>query len=147
MTHDSISRLQHLCDTIPPILRGIDEQSFSIKPLPEKWSKKEILGHLIDSATNNQQRFVRGQFEDIPLIVYDQVQWVEKSYYQQMDSAQIISFWESYNRQLVALLKLIPDENMLLTVDRAEDEPKTLQYILEDYVSHIEHHLRQIIRF
>ncbi len=49
----------------------------SIKLFPNKWSKKEIIGHLINSATNNHQRFVRCQFETIPKIVYDQNKWKE----------------------------------------------------------------------
>lgn len=147
MSTTAIARLLHLCDTIPSILRAIDEHSFSQKPFPDKWSKKEILGHLIDSATNNHQRFIRGQFQDLPFIVYDQVQWNEKSQYQQMQAEQIISFWEAYNRHLVALLQLIPAENMMKKVDRGEEEPRTLQYILEDYVDHMEHHLRQIIQY
>lgn len=146
MTPNSITRLLNLCDTIPSKLRSIDEPSFSAKPLPDKWSKKEILGHLIDSATNNHQRFVRGQFEEVPIIIYNQVEWNKNSYYQAMDSGQIIQFWEAYNRHLIALLQLIPAENMLSKVDRCEEEPKTLEYILEDYVNHLEHHLRQIFQ-
>lgn len=60
MIEKSIARLQFLCDTIPDLLTEIDELTFNEKILPEKWSKKEIIGHLIDSATNNHHRFVRG---------------------------------------------------------------------------------------
>lgn len=145
MSSNPIFRLLHLCDTIPPLLREIDAQEFSAKPHPEKWSKKEIMGHLIDSATNNHQRFIRAQFENIPFIVYNQVEWAEKSYYQQLDSDRIITFWEAYNRHLASILRHIPVEKMMCKVDRGEEEPKTLQFILEDYVSHMEHHLRQIL--
>src|SRR6185437_595711 len=93
MLTPTIQRLQFLCDTIPGLLRQIPEDEFSHKPAPAKWSKKEIVGHLIDSATNNHQRFVRGQFENTPFIVYDQDNWNSCSRYQQMDSAHVISFW------------------------------------------------------
>ena len=63
MIDNAIKRLEYLCDVIPQLLATIDAQSFSLKSNPDKWSKKEIIGHLIDSATNNHQRFVRGQFE------------------------------------------------------------------------------------
>lgn len=72
MIETSIARLQILCDTIPDLLLNIDEIIFSEKPSNNKWSKKEIIGHLIDSAANNHQRFVRAQFEDLPSIAYDQ---------------------------------------------------------------------------
>lgn len=66
MIKETILRLQFLIDTIPSLLTEIDEVQFSNKPNFEKWSKKEIIGHLIDSATNNHQRFVRCQFENVP---------------------------------------------------------------------------------
>jgi hypothetical protein len=61
----------YLCDSVPQQIKAIDEVEFSRKVSPDKWSKKEILGHLIDSATNNHQRFVRAQFET-PQIYYEQ---------------------------------------------------------------------------
>jgi hypothetical protein len=81
MINNSITRLAHLCEIIPPLLFAIGEPAFSSKPAPGKWSKKQIIGHLIDSATNNHQRFVRAQFETRPRIYYDQNKWNEYSYY------------------------------------------------------------------
>lgn len=69
----SVQRLQYLIDIIPEKLAGINEREFGLKPAVTKWSKKEMLGHLIDSATNNHQRFIRVQYENAPVIVYDQV--------------------------------------------------------------------------
>lgn len=93
MTKESIQRLQYLCDTIPPLLLKIPEGDFTNKPQAGKWSKKEILGHLIDSATNNHQRFIRAQFENVPVISYDQNNWNACSRYNQVDSKQLVSFW------------------------------------------------------
>jgi hypothetical protein len=70
ITH-SINRLQDLLDVVPAKLSRIKDTDFVYKPAPDKWSKKEILGHLIDSAANNHQRFIRAQYENIPTIVYD----------------------------------------------------------------------------
>lgn len=78
-------------EIIPPLLTAIGEPAFSTKPAPEKWSKKEIIGHLIDSATNNHQRFVRAQFEPTPQIYYDQNKWNEYSYYDRMEGALVIA--------------------------------------------------------
>ena len=79
------------------MLTQISEEKMSEKPAPNKWSKKEIIGHLIDSATNNHHRFVRGQFEAIPEIRHNQNGWNKYSFYQQIDSKQIILFWTIYN--------------------------------------------------
>ena len=142
----AINRLEYLCDAIPPLLSGIEAEMFSKKEQHDKWSKKEILGHLIDSATNNHQRFVRGQFEDSPAIAYDQNKWNEYNFYQQMDASQVIAFWTVYNKQLLALMKHIPRENLQRTCT-VGSKPVTLEFLINDYVEHLEHHLMQIVAY
>lgn len=137
-------RLTYLCDTIPPLLTAIDEELFSTKTSPGKWSKKEIMGHLIDSATNNHQRFVRTQFENKPAIVYDQNKWNAFNFYQQISGQQIISFWTIYNRQLIELIRHIPKANLQLEC-RVGEKLLTLDFLITDYVEHLEHHLKQVV--
>jgi hypothetical protein len=146
MIEISIERLQYLCDTIPQLLSKIDESTFSIKPEPNKWSKKEIIGHLIDSATNNHHRLVRSQFEDVPTISYDQNEWNKHNYYQQIDGKQIISFWTAYNLQLLELIKLMPKE-MLGRDCRTGDAKVSLEVLIQDYLIHLEHHLHQVVDY
>src|SRR6478609_7364599 len=98
-----VDRLLLVCLQASSAMNKFSEDDFSFKPAPEKWSKKEILGHLIDSATNNHQRFIRIQFEDNPVIGYDQNKWVEYSRYQQMSTTELIRFWQTYNQHLAAL--------------------------------------------
>ncbi|MCE7038733.1 DinB family protein [Dyadobacter sp. CY312] len=147
MIKKSIERLEYLCGTIPDLLLKIDEVDFSEKPIPEKWSKKEIIGHLIDSATNNHHRFIRGQYEEIPTISYDQNKWNQYNYYQQIDSSQIIAFWTAYNRQLLELIKRIPEEKLGCKVNTGSNNSFTIEFLVHDYVEHLEHHLRQVVEY
>lgn len=142
-----LSRLQYLCSVIPALLRETDEDAFAAKPSPCKWSKKEIIGHLIDSATNNHHRIIRGQFETSPDIFYDQDKWNENSFYQDMEKEKIISFWLHYNLYLIELFQRIPPEKLSYTVSRGAEKDLTLKYIIEDYVAHLEHHLRQVVKY
>lgn len=146
MIDHAIKRLEYLCNTIPDLLSGIDDKSFNEKERPDKWSKKEIIGHLIDSATNNHQRFVRGQFEDKPTIAYNQNKWNSYNFYQQIDKLQIITFWTVYNKQLLELIKRIPNENLQLECF-VDDKALTLGFLFNDYVDHLEHHLKQVIKY
>lgn len=146
MIEKAISRLSYIIKNVPSILREIGEQKMSVKPSPTKWSKKEIIGHLIDSATNNHQRFVRGQFETIPEIRYDQNKWNEYSFYQQIDSEQIISFWTIYNKQLIEIIKRIPAENLKRQI-KVGEKLLTIEFLIADYVEHLEHHLKQVIDY
>ncbi|RDI13230.1 DinB family protein [Flavobacterium sp. AG291] len=138
-----LNRLQYLINTIPDKLRTIPDADFSNKPAPEKWSKKEIIGHLIDSATNNHHRFVRAQFEDVPKITYAQNNWNNASCYQDMDKEHVISFWANYNQHLIEVVKRIPEADMLRECNNGGENNITLQWLIADYVVHMEHHLRQ----
>lgn len=144
MIEKAISRLIDIIDKTPGLLAKIGEESMSAKGLSNKWSKKEILGHLIDSATNNHQRFIRGQFELHPEIRYDQNKWNEFSFYQDIESKQIISFWTAYNKQLIEIINRIPKENLSKQIKIGENL-LTLEFLIIDYVEHLEHHLEQII--
>ena len=147
MIDAALNRLEYLLNIIPGLLKSVDEKEFSFKPSENKWSKKEIVGHLIDSAANNHQRFVRAQFEVQPNIFYRQNKWVKNSHYQQFDSLSVINFWEQYNRHLLQLLKFLPAAALSNTLFMGDDKPVTLDFAINDYVNHLEHHLRQIVTY
>ena len=145
MIEIAVKRLEYLCTIIPQLLTEIGEPNFSLKVAPEKWSKKELIGHLIDSATNNHHRFVQIQFESKLLIPYDQNQWNRSNFYQQIAGKQIIDFWTIYNKQLVEIIKRISEENLLKEFKTTDNKKITLFFLINDYVEHLEHHLRQVI--
>ena len=127
-------------------LRSIDEQTASMRRAPGKWSKKEILGHLIDSAVNNHQRFVRLQLSPrLELPGYDQEGWVRVQHYQDRRWDEIVSLWHTYNVHLAEVIRYA-DSKMLLNTWRAPDgQEVTLEFIMRDYIVHMQHHLEQIL--
>ncbi len=145
MTEDSILRLTFLCEAIPELIILIPDEEFKLKPKPGKWSKQEILGHLIDSATNNHQRFIRIQFEDCPQIKYDQDNWNKYNNYNNLDMHHVILFWKIYNEHLTEVIKAIPKENLMKTAKTSEKDPVTLEWLIDDYVVHLEYHLKQLV--
>ena len=127
-----------------PLLSAIPEDAASKKPAPNKWSKKEILGHLIDSAANNHQRFMRLQLQaEISLPGYDQDDWVRLNRYQQRTWNEIVTLWSAYNRHLASVIESL-DDSALGHVWHAPDGDVTLEFIASDYVRHLKHHLAQI---
>jgi hypothetical protein len=95
---DKVSRqIREILDGYVPQLERILEGEFSFKPLPDKWSRKEILGHLVDSAQNNLRRFIVAQYEDSPNIVYRQEDWVAISRYQDYPTRHLIQIWSLLN--------------------------------------------------
>jgi hypothetical protein len=140
----ALIKLEYLIAKTPILISKLGEDKLTEKSSSGKWSKKEIIGHLIDSATNNHQRFVRGQFEVLPEISYNQDKWNEYGFYQQMDSEQLILFLTAYNKQILELVKRIPKENLERQV-KVGEKSLTLEYLIIDYVEHLEYHLRQVI--
>src|SRR5258706_9891476 len=86
-------------------LKCLDEKEFSRKPAPDKWTKKEELGHLIDSAYNNLRRFIVGQYETAPNIVYKQNEWVKAANYNSQQAADLILLWCLLNKQICEVIR------------------------------------------
>ena len=147
MTSESIARLEYLCGIIPAILNDLTEEEISRKPSPTKWSIKETLGHLIDSATNNHHRFVRAQLEDKPLITYNADDWVAASHYQTMSSVHMISFWHLYNHHIAEIIKQFPADVLKRECNSGDESPHTLAWFFDDYVVHMEHHLGEMVEY
>ncbi len=111
-----------------------------------KWSPKEIIGHLIDSAANNHQRFVRAQlYDNYDSLGYEQERWVAVQAYQDAAWQELLTLWKAYNEHLVRILALIPDDQLSRTFRIAGGEPVTLDYWVEDYLRHMQNHLKQIL--
>jgi uncharacterized damage-inducible protein DinB len=140
----AIQRLAYLCERIPDFIETIPDKEWYKQPSPQKWSKQEILGHLIDSATNNHHRFIRAQLEQNPSILYDQDKWNKVSQYQQLDRTQLLQFWTVYNKHLIEIMQRITPENLQRTCLTGESSPVTIKWLITDYVRHLEHHLKQI---
>ncbi len=141
---------QHLLETLEkalPLLHQISEAEASAKPRPEKWSKKEILGHLIDSASNNQHKFVRTMQAEghVDFVGYAQNFWVEAQAYNNANWLEIIALWEHFNRHLAHVIRNTPPEKLENTISIEGSDSFTLRFIMTDYVEHLKHHLKQIL--
>ncbi len=145
MINDVCLRILHLCTVIPNVIHEISSEELELRRGTGKWSKKEILGHLIDSAANNHQRFVRAQAEVEPVISYDQNEWVKVQHYQHGDIKLLINLWEFYNRHIVYVISNITNENLLKTCRLKSGESQTLLFLIQDYLKHLEHHLKEVV--
>ena len=125
-------------------VHSFSEDEWNYKPSPAKWSRKEILGHLCDSATNNLRRFVVSQYEENNFIVYRQDDWVASQDYQNTDYKDIIQLWKLLNEQVVRTIQKIPQDKLQNTC--ITNEVHTLQWLIEDYIPHMNHHISQIIK-
>jgi DinB superfamily len=137
------SELNKIIDDHLPSLRSIGQEVFHFKPSPAKWSKKEILGHLVDSAQNNIRRFIVAQYEDRPKIVYNQDRWVAITNYQQYQLADLIDLWYQLNKHICQVLTFMPVEVSKRQVQT--EDLHDLRWLAEDYIRHLLHHLHQVL--
>ncbi|HFK5526058.1 TPA: DinB family protein [Elizabethkingia anophelis] len=138
--------LKTIIDTELKRFEIISEDEWVYKASREKWSRKEILGHLCDSAFTNIRRFVVTQYKENENIVYDQDEWVKAQNYQNIPAAEVINLWKSLNYQIVHIVENIPDEVLQRTCDTSKTTPEilTLEVLIKGYVDHLHHHLKTI---
>jgi hypothetical protein len=142
----TVDELRSIVNQFALKAQELPQDAFDAKHLPGKWSKKEVLGHLIDSAQNNLRRFVVGQYDNTEKIVYDQDFWVSANDYQQMNQQEIILLWKLLNERICAILLKMPLENYRREVNTGKEavQLRTLEWLAADYVKHMKHHLNQI---
>ncbi|HEV7645133.1 MAG TPA: DinB family protein [Pyrinomonadaceae bacterium] len=153
---NDINNFRNTVETAYSNLLSISDEAAGAAPAPDKWSPKQVIGHLIDSASNNHQRFVRAQFtDDLVFDGYEQEKWVEFHDYQNMSWKDLLELWRAYNLHLARVMENTPED--VRTTPRVKhnlyqtalfgipaDEPATLEYFMLDYIKHLEQHLGQI---
>jgi hypothetical protein len=138
-------KLLSLVEVAEPRLREIGE-SESLQPiLPGGWSRRQVIGHLTDSASNNHQRFVRAVLQtslDFP--GYDQSGNVRVQAVQSADWKLLVALWAAYNRYLAHVIAQLPPSKLDTVCRIGSGEAVTLEFLVTDYVRHLVHHLNQL---
>jgi len=125
--------------------RGYSDENAAKPATSGGWSRKQVLGHLIDSASNNHQRFVRALLADeLRWPGYDQEGCVRAQRYQDAKWADLVELWSSYNRFLAHVLAGVPETKLATRCLIGENAPMTLEELAVDYLHHMDHHLEQI---
>jgi hypothetical protein len=155
--HDTAGELRRTVTDAARELARLSEAESARRPAPGKWSRKEIIGHLVDSAANNHQRFVRAQMQDdLVFAGYAQDAWVRVQEYQSSNWLDLVELWRTYNLHIAHVMENTPER--ALKTPRARhslheiawrtvpaEEPATLEYFMRDYVDHLRHHLEQAL--
>lgn len=138
-----------------PRLERFSDTASAERRAPRKWSPREVIGHLIDSASNNHGRFVRAQLsEDLVFPGYEQEGWVRLQAYRAAPWAELVALWRAYSLQIARIIEAIPGNDLKRIADQAhelgwrnfsETQPASLEDLIVDYVGHIVHHLEQSV--
>ena len=145
MVTDLTRELLGIVEAASESLRRIDDSQASLRSALGTWSKKEILGHLLDSAANNHHRFVRAQqAELLTFPAYQQEHWVSSQGYAERPWPELVDLWRLYNRHLAHVISRIPEERLAVMCAIGPDKPVSLGYLVEDYLVHLRHHLGEL---
>ncbi|MEP6611970.1 MAG: DinB family protein [Mucilaginibacter sp.] len=144
MIADTTTTLKQTVDHI--LSQDIDAIDWATKPAPGKWSKKQIIGHLIDSAQVNLQRFVRCTYEENFKLTYEQVEWVDAQHYQDANINELLGLWNLLNLQIIRVLENYPAGRLRAQCDNSKSEASlhSVEWLAADYVEHMLHHLKQV---
>lgn len=143
----AIQKLEHLL-TVGEYYFSQTEESFIREPrLEGKWSRKQILGHLIDSAINNLQRFTEIGYQPQPYMYreYHQPELVKINDYQNMDTTELLQLWLSLNKQIARVMHNQTEERLNLKIQFNDGMLSDLRFIMHDYPEHLEYHMNQIV--
>ncbi|WP_431088553.1 DinB family protein [Paenibacillus sp. 8b26] len=144
---NAVEELTRLIENHEKEFLSISELEFNAKPFPEKWSKKEILGHLCDSASNNHRRFIMIKHPTSPVKIesYAQNDWVAANQYQkEFSHVDIIHLWKLLNKQIINILNSCTAPAFEKRFHTDGEATETLAWLVDDYIQHMQHHLEQI---
>lgn len=143
----AMHRLNDHLQQIPALFKKFSEEELLYRSAPGKWSRKEILGHLIDSGINNLKRFTEIQFLPQPykVIPYRQNELVVVNQYHDLPLEHLLAVWQALNQQIIYVVNAAPQEKLGYVIEPYDSkEMKSLAWIICDYVAHMEHHLKQL---
>ena len=142
---ETAAELRQVANSFSKELLAADARAAARRPAPGTWSPKEVVGHLIDSAANNHQRFVRAQQGDaLTLPGYEQNHWVTAQGYQDADWPHLVTLWTHLNLHLADVMARIPPAKYAVPCVIGDDTPVTLEFVVIDYLRHLRHHMAQI---
>ena len=145
MTSEIAQELSSAVDLIAQQLKRIEPAVAQHKPAADRWSIQEVVGHLIDSAANNHQRFVRAlQVDALTFPKYEQQRWVADQHYNLAPWSDLVDLWRFYNIHLAHIIRNIPDSALEVQCTIGPNDPVTLLFLIEDYLVHMQHHLKKI---
>lgn len=155
---DFINEFYNTLEETEKKFRAITEEQSAYKPAPGKWSQKEILGHLIDSSINNIRRIVIGQMQNSLVFQgYEQNEWIRLQNYQKEDWNFLIDLWKLNNLHFIHIVEEISERiytkqftehnfDQILSEKFEKGKPVTLEDLIRDYLSHMKHHINQIVK-
>lgn len=139
---DTASEIESLIVSWRSRLLELDAATANAKPAADRWSISEVVGHLVDSACNNHQRFVRAQYcSDFVFPKYEQNEWVAAAHYQHADWESLVELWYYYNRQMAVIIRNMPKSSLSTPCTIMPFETVTLGFLVSDYLEHMKHHL------
>lgn len=143
----TIEKLQNLLVQGQHYFSSTEESVIRAPRLEGKWSRKQILGHLVDSALNNLQRFTEIGYQPQPYIYreYHQAELVQVNDYQNMETKELIQLWLSLNQQIARVTQSQTEERLNLKIQFTDGSLSDLRFIMNDYPEHLEYHLNQIL--
>jgi hypothetical protein len=111
------------------------------------WSIKEIVGHLIDSASNNHQRLLRYVSNgELSFPSYDQESFVSRANYKNFEYLDLLTLWYLHNKLLFHIYDNIPEGDLESSIKVGDRPAMSIRQLMEDYFAHLMIHENQLMQ-
>lgn len=140
--------IQNLLNQWEPKLLALPEDLITQRRNHQNRTIKQLLGHLIDSASNNHQRMVRLQYNNnltFPDYTQDNDLWIAIQDYQHSDWKNLVLLWESFNLHIIHLIKTIDTSKLTNYWTDYEGAKVTLEDMIKGYPWHLNLHINDLI--
>ena len=144
-TQEAATEVEAILEDWRPRLVALEDAAAHEKPSPDRWSISEVLGHLIDSACNNHQRFIRAQgVDELVFPKYDQNAWATLADYRNASWSSLVELWYHYNRLIAIVIRNVPEDQLQTPCTITPYDTCTLGFLIDDYVVHLLHHFEKL---
>lgn len=111
---------------------------------------RQIVGHMVDSASNNTHRIIHMHYQDSPVSYPDYAnlgnndRWIAIQNYQEEDWEELVKLWAAVNRHMVHLIRQTDLNKLDQYWVSALKEKVTLRAMISDYPRHFKLHINEI---
>ena len=145
-----IHELLSLINEWEPRLLALSNGAISERRNTQNRSIKQIVGHMVDSASNNTHRIVHLQYQKSPLIFPDYAnlgnndRWISIQNYQDEEWNELVQLWKCTNIHITHVIRNVDTEKLENEWISASNQKVSLRAMIVDFPRHFKLHLDEI---
>ncbi|MCE4565751.1 DinB family protein [Maribellus sp. CM-23] len=128
----------------------LSEEQVSVPRNGQGRNIRQIVGHMVDSASNNTHRIVHLQYNEIPLIFPNYAthgnndRWISIQNYENENWENLVNLWKYLHLHIIHVIQQINPEKLQNEWVADKDQKVSLRDMVDDFPRHFRLHLSEI---